>query len=263
MAFNPSKYTRRGNSPSSGPSRGPMASMDAARAAARAGNTGTPRATRAGGQAPSGRNPELQRASAGMNAARSRQQSRPATTPLPSGRAAEMMRGAVDMNRSSARGTGTPTQGGSRTNMQMPGIRPQAGGTPGGPSTMNPGTMASLRAQQAGGAPPPPPSGGGSMMNMQSPAMRPGGNGATNSAAMVSGSRPTPMPAMGGSMGGAGRPTPTPTATAGAGSMASKIIGPKQMGFKEGGKTEAKKAPSGSNAKGYGMARGSKVCKIR
>ena len=169
MAFNRSKSSRRGSSlsrgpsrgpsssPSRGPSRGPMASMDAARAAARAGNTGAPRATRAGGQAPSGRNPELQRASAGMDAARSRQQSRSATTPLPSG-AIDMnrrMRGAIDMNRMdaagigaarsattplpSARGTGTPTQGGSMTNMQMPGFRPQAGGTPGGPSTRNPG----------------------------------------------------------------------------------------------------------------------------
>tara|TARA_R110000796_G_scaffold152349_1_gene268849 strand:- start:243 stop:485 length:243 start_codon:yes stop_codon:yes gene_type:complete len=78
-------------------------------------------------------------------------------------------------------------------NMQMPGFRGQVGGTPGGPSTMNPGGA-------PGGAP-----------------------------------------------------------------------GTARMMFKKGGKikpskTEAsktKKATSGSKAKGYGMARGGKVCKIR
>tara|TARA_R110000737_G_scaffold57834_1_gene83377 strand:+ start:54 stop:563 length:510 start_codon:yes stop_codon:yes gene_type:complete len=75
--------------------------IDMNRSSAR--GTGTPRATRAGVQAPSGRNPELQRASAGMDAARSRQQSRSANTPPPSGRSAGMMRGATDTNRRMAR----------------------------------------------------------------------------------------------------------------------------------------------------------------
>ena len=189
MAFNPSKYTRRGNSPSSGPSRGPMASMDAARAAARAGNMGAPRATQAGGQAPSGRNPELQRASAGMDAARARQQSR-------------------------------------------------TGGAPGGHSTMNPGMMEAIKARQAGGMPPP---GGGGMMNMQMPGFRgqvggtPGGPSTMN-----------PGGAPGGAPSGGGMPPP----------------GGASMRFKKGGKTEAKKAPSGITAKGYGKARGAKVCKV-
>ena len=115
----------------------------------------------------------------------------------------------------------------------------QAGGAPPPPPSGGGSRMASLRAQQAGGAPPPPPpSGGGSMMNMQSPAVRPGGNGATNNAAMVSGSRPTPMPAIGSTMGGSSMPMPMPTpqATAGAGSMGGSMIGPKQMGFNKGGK---------------------------
>ena len=125
MAFNPSKYTRRGNSPSSGPSRGPMASMDAARAAARAGNMGAPRATQAGGQAPSERNPGLQNASARMDAARARQQSRTGERPTMNPRMMEAIK---------AR---------------------QAGGAPGGPSTMNPGMMEAIKARQAGGMPPP------------------------------------------------------------------------------------------------------------
>ena len=150
-----------------------------------------------------------------------------------------------------ARPGAAPSRGGPRLQRGMgPGGAPPAG------------TMASLRAQQAGGAPP-PPSGGGSMMNMQSPAVRPGGNGATNNAAMVSGSRPTPMPAVGSTMGGSSMPMPTPPATAGAGSMSGSMIGPKQMGFNKGGKVKTKKAPSGAAAKGYGMARGGRACKIR
>jgi hypothetical protein len=160
-----------------------------------------------------------------------------------------------------------PSRGGPRLQRGMgPGGAPpagtmaslraqQAGGAPPPPPPPSGGgsRIASLRAQQAGGAPP-PPSGGGSMMNMLSPAVRPGGNGATNNAAVVSGSRPTPMPAigstMGGSsmpmptpmpavgstMGGSSMPMPTPQATAGAGSMGGSMIGPKQMGFNKGGK---------------------------
>ena len=98
--------------------------IDMNRSSAR--GTGTPRATRAGGQAPSGRNPELQRASAGMDAARSRQQSRSANTPLPSGRAAGMMRGAIDTNRLMAR---SGTAGGSARMFSEGGEAKKTGGT--------------------------------------------------------------------------------------------------------------------------------------
>jgi translation initiation factor IF-2 len=71
------------------------------------------------------RNPELQRASAGMDAARARQQARPGGAP---GGPSTTRRGAVDMNRSSARGTGMPRT--PRAGVGAPSFRTQSPGTP-------------------------------------------------------------------------------------------------------------------------------------
>ena len=79
------------------------------------------------------RNPELQRASAGMDAARARQQSRSGGAP---GGPSTTRRGAVDMNRSSARGTGMPRT--PRAGVGAPSFRPQSPGTPLSPIVRSP-----------------------------------------------------------------------------------------------------------------------------